>query len=88
MASVSPAPTFEEVDKHIQAADLSAFQAGGKHHLAAGAATAPAAAIPSVCGAYKVIRPILNLLLNTPFIPQRWKDAIKVFMGVLDSLCP
>ena len=47
-----------------------------------------AAAIPNVCGAYKVIRPILLLLLGTPFIPQKWKDAIKVFMGVLDALCP
>jgi hypothetical protein len=78
--------TFEEVDKHIQSADLSAFQAGGKHHLAAGAA--PAAAIPNVCAAYHVIKPILTLIANLPIIPKKWKDAIKAFMGVLDALCP
>jgi len=79
--------TFEEVDKHIQNADLSAFQPGGKHHLSAGAAANPAAAIPNVCGAYQVIRPILALVLNLP-IPKKWKDAIKAFMGVMDTICP
>jgi hypothetical protein len=80
-------PTFEEIDKHIQSADLSAFQPGGKHHLAAGAGS-PAAAIPNLCAAYKVIRPILLALAAFPFIPSKWKDAIKAFMGVLDALCP
>lgn len=79
-------PTFEEVDKHIQAADLSAFQPGGRHHLAVGAA--PAAALPNVCAAYKVIKPILLILSNLPLIPQKWKDAIKAFMQVLDVICP
>jgi hypothetical protein len=83
------APTFEEVDKHIQSADLSAFQPGGKHHLTAANLTAnPAAAIPNVCGAYQVVKPILQLLANLPLIPKKWKDAIKAFQSVLDLLCP
>jgi hypothetical protein len=82
------APTFEEVDKHIQSADLSAFQPGGRHHVAAAAAANPAAVIPNVCGIYKVVRPILALIANLPLIPQKWKDAIKAFMQVLDALCP
>lgn len=82
-------PTFEEVDKHIQSADLSAFQPGGKHAMTAASATAnPAAAIPNICGAYKVVRPILQLISSVPFIPQKWRDALKAFMGVLDMLCP
>jgi hypothetical protein len=79
-------PTFEDVDKHIQAADLAAIQPGGKHHPAAGAAGA--AALPSVCPAYKVIRPVLVILSNTPLIPQRWRDALKAFIGVMDVICP
>jgi uncharacterized membrane protein AbrB (regulator of aidB expression) len=79
--------TFEEVDKHIQSADLSAFQPGGKHHVAA-APAAKEAAIPNVCGAYQVVRPILVLLSNLPLLPKKWKDAIKVFMQVLDTICP
>jgi hypothetical protein len=74
-------PTFEEVDKHIQSADLSALQAP------AGAA-AESLAIPNVCQAYGVIRPILVLVANLPIIPKKWKDAIKAFMQVLDSFCP
>ena len=82
-------PTFEEVDKHIQSADLTAFQPGGKQHLAAASAKAnPAAAIPNVCGAYHVVKPILQLLANLPLIPKKWKDAIKAFMSVLDAICP
>ncbi|MBV8556110.1 MAG: hypothetical protein JO116_11140 [Planctomycetaceae bacterium] len=86
MATVSD-PTFEDVDKHIQGADLSAFQPGGKHHLAA-APAAPAAALPNVCAAYKIVRPILVLISKTSIIPQKWKDAIKALMSVLDLICP
>jgi hypothetical protein len=86
MASPSSDPTFEEVDKHIQAADLSALQPGGKHHP--GAAPAAAAAVPNVCAAYKVVRPILVLASNTPLIPKKWRDAIKAFIGVMDVVCP
>lgn len=76
-------PTFEEVDKHIQSADLSAFQT-----TSAAAGSGAAAALPNVCQAYGVIRPVLVLVANLPIIPKKWKDAIKAFMGVLDSLCP
>jgi hypothetical protein len=81
-------PTFEDVDKHIQAADLSAFQSGGKHHLTKASAANPAAALPNVCAAYKVIKPILVLISGIPLIPQKWRDAIKAFIGVMDTLCP
>lgn len=78
--------TFEEVDKHIQNADLSALQQGGAKSAAAGASAD--AAIPNVCGAYKVIKPILQLVSNLPIIPKKWKDAIKLFIGVMDAFCP
>lgn len=81
-------PTFEEVDKHIQQADLSVFQPGGKQHLSSAAAANPAAVLPNVCGAYQVIRPILALVANLPIIPKKWKDAIKAFMQVMDTICP
>ncbi|MGB7921973.1 MAG: hypothetical protein WCF57_01880 [Pyrinomonadaceae bacterium] len=79
-------PTFEDVDKHIQQADLSPYQSGGAK-APAGAAGA-AAAIPNVCGAYQIIRPILALVGNLPLIPKKWKDAIKAFMSVMDTFCP
>lgn len=79
-------PTFEEVDRLIQKADLSAFQS--RPRATARAAVDPAAVIGQVCAAYKVIRPILALLVNVPLIPKKWKDVIKGFMKVMDGLCP
>jgi len=79
--------TFEEVDRHVQSADLSAFQPGGRFHVSASTAANPAAAIPNVCGVYHVVRPILAFVVTFP-IPQKWKDAIKAFMGVMDTICP
>ena len=79
-------PSFEDVDKHIQAADLTAIQPGGKSHPPAGATGA--AALPNICPAYKIVRPILVLASNTPLLPQKWRDAIKAFIGVLDLICP
>lgn len=79
-------PTFEEVDKLIQKADISALQKAPR--AAARAAADPAAVFAQVCAAYKIIRPILALLLNTPLLPKKWKDAIRAFMKVLDAICP
>jgi hypothetical protein len=88
MANSSTNPTFEEVDKHFQSADLSAFQPGGKHHISGSTAVSPAAAIPNVCAIYKVVRPFLVLASNLPLLPQKWRDAIKLFIQAMDSFCP
>jgi hypothetical protein len=85
--ATSSSPTFDEVDKHIQAADLAAIQPGGKHFPAAAAGAVPAA-LPNICPAYKIVRPILVLASNTPIIPQKWRDAIKAFIAVMDVICP
>ena len=84
-------PSFEEVDKLIQKADLSAFKrTAGKRGAARGAAkgATAAAAAPNICEIYKVIRPILLLVMGTPFIPAKWKDAIRAFISAMDMFCP
>jgi len=78
--------TFEEVDRHIEAADLSVFEAGGEHHVTRAAARGlelPA----NICPAYKTVKPILVLVSNTPLIPEKWRKAVKVFIMVMDTLC-
>ena len=79
------APTFEDVEKHVQGVDLASLQAGGAHHP--GAAKG-AAALPNICPAYKAVRPILVLVSNVVLIPQKWRDVIKAFVGVMDAICP
>lgn len=85
--ATSDNPTFEEVDEHIRNADLSVFQTA-EQNMRAVAAANPAAALPNVCNAYKVVKPILTLISNLPLIPSSWKNAVKGFLGVLNLLCP
>lgn len=79
-------PTYEEIEKHLASVNLADFQPGGKYHPAAG--TSAAAAIPNVCPAYKMVKPILQAVVAFPLIPKKIKDAIKAFMSVLDVVCP
>lgn len=72
-------PTFEDVDKHIQAADLTALKPPAK---------GAAAAMPNVCQAYAVIKPVLALVASVPLIPKKWRDAINAFMAVMNTICP
>ena len=79
-------PTYEEIEKHLAKYDLAAFSPGGAKHP--GAAAGAAAAIPNVCGAYAMVKPILQAVIAFPLVPKKIKDAIKAFMAVLDAICP
>ena len=79
-------PTFEEVNTHIESSDIASLE---KAAAKPAAASLTAGAIPGqVCAAYKVVKPILLLLLGTPFLPAKWKAAIKVFMSFMNAICP
>ena len=81
--------TFEEIDAHINKANLDVFKPGGAKHFAAPAvAASPGDVLTKVCGIYHVIKPILQGVLLIPFIPTKWKDAIRTFMSLMDTLCP
>lgn len=86
----SNAPTYEEIEKHLEKYNLADFQTGGKLHPGASAqgASASAVSIGSICPAYKMVRPILLAVVAFPLIPKKIKDAIKAFMAVLDVICP
>jgi hypothetical protein len=81
--------TFEEIDRRINALDLKAFQAGGRQHFTAEAVrTVPGDVLQKICAIYRGIRPILIALENFPLIPKKWRDALKVFTDLMDTLCP
>ena len=82
-------PTFEEVDAHVEksSADIKALQAAKSPAKGAAPGAAPAAIPAQVCASYKIVRPILLLVLSIPFMKQSWKDAIRVFMKFMDALC-
>ena len=69
--------SFEAIDRHIE----SNFKPGPAN-LAAAAGTA------DLCGIYKTVKPILGGVLLIPFIPAKWKEVVRAFMAVLDTMCP
>lgn len=81
--------TFEEVNAHIESADLSHFEVGGKHHFASTQTIAdPATTLSKVCAIYKVVAPVLKLVAGLPLIPEKWKKSLKILIDTLDTLCP
>lgn len=79
--------TFEQIDAGINRLDLASHQRAVAG-ISAQAAGNPALALPQLCPIYKAVRPILVGLSNLPLIPQKWRDAIKAFIGIVDLLCP
>lgn len=81
--------TFEQINDHINKAKLSIFKEGGKKHFGiADIKTAPGDVLQKVCSIYHVIRPVLQGILLIPFIPATWKQAVKTFLNLMDTLCP
>jgi hypothetical protein len=81
--------TFEEIDAHIKKFDLKHYAPGGKMNFTSADAKAlPTDVAKKLCEIYRVIKPILEGILKIPFIPKLWKDAIRIFMNVMASICP
>lgn len=80
--SKTTALSFEDVNKHIEAADLAEIQQTGNPQTRA--ALSPA----EVCAAYRIVKPILQLIAGIPLLPRKWRDALHAFMDVADRICP
>lgn len=70
---------FEEINKHIKAADLEQFKVK---------AASVGGAEFQLCPIYKIVRPILMMVSTLPFFPAKWKEALGIFTSVLDLMCP
>jgi hypothetical protein len=82
-------PTFEEIDKHVRAVDLSKFQPRGEHHfISADVRSNPAYVLAKVCAVYHAARPVIAVLSGFWFFPANWKALIKTFTDTMDGLCP
>lgn len=67
--------TFESVNAHIE------------KHFSKLPKTAPkSVSIDKLKSVYVVVRPVLLLVSNFPFIPTKWKQAISTFITTLDLL--
>ena len=81
--------SFADINQHIENADLSAYAAGGTKAVTAEMACAnPEVVLPNICNIYRTVRPILVVLSTFVLIPVKWREALKVFISVMDQLCP
>lgn len=79
MAHNGELTTFEEVEAYVD--KLNAQQPeGAQEDLTVG--------IEKVCKYYKIVKPILNVVMSLPLIPEKIKKPIKDFMAILDTFCP
>lgn len=79
--------TNEELEAHVDKY-LAPVQKAATGADAAAGRVAAADVLPNVCAAYKLVKPILQAVLAIPFLSKKIKDAIKVFLKVLDAICP
>ncbi len=75
--------TFEDLvalDKQLKSTNLATVGA-------AGASEDITSKLKTACSIFKVIRPVIGVILGIPFIPGSVKDALKRFRSVMDSVC-
>lgn len=78
--------TLEQIEEHLQNANLEQYdkpQASGVD-----AQQDIGDQLQKICGIYRGIRPILEIISKFPLLPRSIRKAIKTFMTVLDSICP
>lgn len=86
MAKATPT---KDLIVYFEKLDLTEFKPGGKKYLTASQVkTDPPGTIEKICSIYYKIRPFLKAILLIPFIPKKIKEAIKIFMDMMDKLCP
>lgn len=80
--------TYEEIDAHVSRLHLADFKNGeSKHFTAAEVNSNPGAVLQKICVIYKGIRPILIIVSNIPLIPAKFREPIKIFIGLMDNIC-
>ncbi len=80
---------FEQINAAIEALDLKKFQPGGSHHFTGeDVAKSPGDVLKKLCELYRHLRSIIEAIGNFPLLPKKWRDAIKTFMSLLDTICP
>ena len=71
--------TFESVNKEIESLDLSQLE----NELQQEALDITS----KICQIWNKIGSILRLISNIPLIPKKWREALKLLINTLDSLC-
>lgn len=80
--------TFEQIEAHVKQFNPSEFQEGGaKHFTHQEIGADPGSVLQKICSIYKIIQPILSVIVNLPIIPPALRIPLKAFMDLLGKLC-
>jgi hypothetical protein len=71
--------TFESVNKEIEALDLAQLE--NDVNVASLDITS------KLCQIWQKIGGIVKLIATIPLIPKKWRDALKILISTLDSMC-
>lgn len=81
--------TFEQINDHINKADLDSYKEGAANYFTeADVKNNPGGVLEKICSIYHVVRPFLKAILLIPFIPESWKKALRIFIELMDKICP
>lgn len=71
--------TFESVNKEIESLNLSQLESDLNQKSLD--------VTSKICQIWSKIGSIVRLIANIPLIPKKWRDALKILINTLDSLC-
>ncbi|GAA4271548.1 hypothetical protein U6A24_13255 [Aquimarina gracilis] len=71
--------TFESVNKEIESLNLDQLES----HVQQESLDITS----KICEIWSKIGSIVKLIANIPLIPKKWRDALKLLINTLDSLC-
>lgn len=77
--------TFESVNAEIEALDLDQLE--NNMQVEAKDDMARAKAIPNVCVIWNSIGVIIKLIAKIPFLPSKWRRALKLLITTMDGIC-
>ena len=71
--------TFESVNKEIESLDLNQLESDLNQESLD--------ITSKICQIWNKIGSIVRLISNIPLIPKKWRNALKLLISTLDSLC-
>lgn len=71
--------TFESVNQEIESLNLKELESSLQQESFDIAS--------KICHIWSKISSIVRLISNIPLIPKKWRDALKLLINTLDSIC-
>jgi len=72
----------------IELLDLKEYEPGGKYFARKDFPPESTSDILlNICSIYKIIRPVFMKISSTSVVSTHWKEAIRTYIGFMDTIC-